>query len=1499
MAQETPNPASLARAAETAAEQLERLTRAAKTADAAFGKLGRSAKSSFAAIDSAASRAEESIEALTQAQRRASAQAAEYESRLSDVADALDPLATAQDALAQGASALNEALKKGATGGDQYADMLNKLGAAAKESEAEIGRYGGGLKDSGKYAEKFGSQMKDLASGLLSGQEPMTVLTNLGVGMVETFAGAALEAGGLQAALAGFGQAATVFAPWIAGLLAVGGVVALVAKSHNDHMKRIDEVNKRIDKMSGKLKDALPLLDGVAMQERLGQDGAAAFTEWLARKSKGMADYAANTKAATIALLEKQALEAKDAAGDLRRENTRIVRGATIYTGPGSLFGGKDSEGRKEYERRQGEADRNAAATQKLLVEARKTPKGVFVGDDGSSSSSSTPRDMTDERLSQLKKEIATAKTAELQAQLVLTKDIEARAFINREIAKSEAATRQVELAEKIAAIKDDKSLSGTNKKKLTDGYALLKASEDNATKLKMQAIDQDVAAQLLQSQLAARQAENAQLDQMAKFAAQMATSTEERNAIELAGLKRRQDEEVYALTASNALKVATGEITAMAAAEAELRQKNLAFTQTEAELRSQAINIARQDLERRQSGFERDLSVLQSEQQLAQSSHAAAKLERQTEEKSYQKELDRLNSITVLNGYDVDKVRDAKDDIETLKKVHANHLRALDLSDNMVTAYSDLVQALSSAAQSIIDGDVGGAISGTASVAKQLSGLTTGALSSNLTSFASYAAPIGAAVSAVTGIVGAIGQKSAEKAQAKLEALKGAVDVLRTENKTSSGSIAGALEEANSAWNQDLEYSSAMVASLRSIDNQIGSLANSLSRSITAGNLLSPSGLGLGTTTRNGSALFGLANLFLGNSKTKTELLDQGLSFNAASYADILANGISGATYADLVTTKTKKFLGVAYSTKVSTSTVSGAIDGDLLSQIAGVIQALGDGVLSAASVFGVEAAKAAEAVLGSALIDLGKLSLKDLSATEIAEVLNATFDKVADQLASAGVQGLEDLAAVGEGAFETLTRLAREYQVVDTALASLGMSFRTIGIESLSARDNLVQLFGGLDEFSSATSFFASSFLTESEQLAPVIRAVNDNLAAFGLSAKSSREEFKKVVLGLDVSTAAGAEAYKTLLSVAPAFDKVATASEDAASVLAQAAEEAASLRATQQSDAEALVSNARAALVSAYEAEASAIQETIDKWSSLEETLRDARNALDETAGAAASYAALRAQARTTAASAALGDADAAANLPDQITAFLESSADTSTSRSNYLRDVAWAKSALGAAEATAGRQKTIAEQQLEALTAQVSALTTINESVLSVAAAIAGLQSALKVLDGTYGGALVNPDREWGVNRDVNMLLARQTGYAGDFGSGGFQAWIEQQPESVKKIARDILTAQNQSYRIGFANGGAFTNGVVTRPTAFNTAVMGEAGPEAIMPLTTIGGRLGVRAANDPRLVTALERLVAVNERQAEDIADLKASNEKLQRQFATVTSGGQAMMTEAA
>lgn len=60
---------------------------------------------------------------------------------------------------------------------------------------------------------------------------------------------------------------------------------------------------------------------------------------------------------------------------------------------------------------------------------------------------------------------------------------------------------------------------------------------------------------------------------------------------------------------------------------------------------------------------------------------------------------------------------------------------------------------------------------------------------------------------------------------------------------------------------------------------------------------------------------------------------------------------------------------------------------------------------------------------------------------------------------------------------------------------------------------------------------------------------------------------------------------------------------------------------------------------------------------------------------------------------------------------------------------------------------------------------------------------------------------------------------------------------------------------------YAHGGAFTNSVVSTPTSFDMGLMGEAGPEAIMPLVNIGGNLGVRSAGgDGRDMARLEALI---------------------------------------
>ena len=67
------------------------------------------------------------------------------------------------------------------------------------------------------------------------------------------------------------------------------------------------------------------------------------------------------------------------------------------------------------------------------------------------------------------------------------------------------------------------------------------------------------------------------------------------------------------------------------------------------------------------------------------------------------------------------------------------------------------------------------------------------------------------------------------------------------------------------------------------------------------------------------------------------------------------------------------------------------------------------------------------------------------------------------------------------------------------------------------------------------------------------------------------------------------------------------------------------------------------------------------------------------------------------------------------------------------------------------------------------------------------------------------------------------------------------------QTLNAVKSGAASWQIRGATSAFASGGVFTNSIVSSPTAFNMGLMGEAGPEAIMPLANIGGSLGVRYA----------------------------------------------------
>lgn len=212
---------------------------------------------------------------------------------------------------------------------------------------------------------------------------------------------------------------------------------------------------------------------------------------------------------------------------------------------------------------------------------------------------------------------------------------------------------------------------------------------------------------------------------------------------------------------------------------------------------------------------------------------------------------------------------------------------------------------------------------------------------------------------------------------------------------------------------------------------------------------------------------------------------------------------------------------------------------------------------------------------------------------------------------------------------------------------------------------------------------------------------------------------------------------------------------------------------------------------------------------------------------------------------------------------------------------------------ASSASAMMQEAIAQAQLSAIGSQITA------SIAAEAGAVLQAQNALLAVQQQAAAHLAIIAASSGtVGRQVTNIQGQQSTLSPDRASQ-IQAYAASLPQNDDSIATLIRAAQQfgvtpseldaalglapglsaaGALRFGiegftdpsqrefkgsanpfesekFATGGAFTNGIVSRPTRFNMGEMGEGGQsEAIMPLVNIGGSLGVRSTGNNDALT---------------------------------------------
>lgn len=358
-----------------------------------------------------------------------------------------------------------------------------------------------------------------------------------------------------------------------------------------------------------------------------------------------------------------------------------------------------------------------------------------------------------------------------------------------------------------------------------------------------------------------------------------------------------------------------------------------------------------------------------------------------------------------------------------------------------------------------------------------------------------------------------------------------------------------------------------------------------------------------------------------------------------------------------------------------------------------------------------------------------------------------------------------LQDIAALKtptESTSAALTRVTGEFNATNAVAAALGktsgQAFGVVGLASESARAQLILAAGGISALQQNTAGFAQNFLSDAERLAPAAKAMASTFAAMGLALPNTREQFKSLVMGLDLTTQQGATTYASLMSVQDAFAQlhpIVAGAEDSLRSAADVASERSKLQ--DQLDqltmsSTHLLDKQRNALDAANRPlfdMVQAAQKLADTSSNMTK-FRDAAMSLHDglltgslsTLTPEQQYAETKRQYDQTLAAAKGGDATAQGQYSAMATAFLTASQKVNASDPRYTSDLAGVLQTTDDLSKWASGQVDVAQASLDALNKQVIGIGDLNASInalpQSLAQALSGVtpaSDALPILAGT--------------------------------------------------------------------------------------------------------------------------------------------------------------------
>ena len=137
-----------------------------------------------------------------------------------------------------------------------------------------------------------------------------------------------------------------------------------------------------------------------------------------------------------------------------------------------------------------------------------------------------------------------------------------------------------------------------------------------------------------------------------------------------------------------------------------------------------------------------------------------------------------------------------------------------------------------------------------------------------------------------------------------------------------------------------------------------------------------------------------------------------------------------------------------------------------------------------------------------------------------------------------------------MGEGLFETLARIAQEMTVFNYYIDAIGINFEMTGLSAIAAQQAIADFSGGMDKLAENMQTYYQEFFTEEERAANQMKLLSAEMKRLGYdSVPTSRDAFRALVEGIDLTTVAGQKQFAGLIELSGVFAELTDTVDDLA--------------------------------------------------------------------------------------------------------------------------------------------------------------------------------------------------------------------------------------------------------------------------------------------------------------------------------------------------------------